>query len=288
MATRFEIALHGSNPASLRAAAEEALDEIDRIEAQLSIYRASSSLSRINSGASSNPVRVEPGVFRFLQRARQLSLSTGGAFDITAAPLFKAWGFIGGTGNEPNPQSLAEALECVGWHNVLLNESDFSVHFQRPGVLLDPGAIGKGYALDCATEVLRDAGVECALLHGGTSTICAIGHPPDADAWSVALPDPPEVTGLATPPRPRRVVQLLDSSLSVSAEWGKCFVKDGRRFGHVIDPRCGQPVMGASMAAVVAGGGTESDALSTALLVLGKPGISCLKRTFPQCQSWVE
>lgn len=288
MATRFEVALHGSNPASLRAAAEEALDEIERIEAQLSIYRATSSLSRINSGAAAGPVRVEPGVFRFLQRARQLSLSTGGAFDITAAPLFKAWGFIGGTGAEPNPKELAEALDCVGWHNVLLNEADFSVHFQRSGVLLDPGAIGKGYALDCATEVLRDAGVESALLHGGTSTLCAIGRPPDADAWAVALPEPPEMAGLPAPTRQRRVVHLVDSSLSVSAEWGKCFVKDGRRFGHVIDPRCGQPVMGASMAAVVASGGTESDALSTALLVLGKPGIGYLKRTFPQCQTWVE
>lgn len=286
MATRFEIALHGSHPAALRAAAEEALDEIDRFEALLSIYRPSSPLSQLNAHAAHRPIQVEPRVFQFLTRARTLSALTHGAFDITAAPLFKAWGFIGGSGSTPPLESLATARTCVGWHHVHLDESNRTVQFDRPGVFLDPGAIGKGYALDRATELLREAGVESALFHGGTSTVCALGHPPHDDAWSIALPT-------STTPSPdsnptNRILRLRDASLSVSAVWGKSFESGGRVFGHVIDPRSGEPVLGSHWAAVITPGATESDALSTALLVLGPNGIPTLQHAFPDSQLFVE
>jgi thiamine biosynthesis lipoprotein len=288
MATRFEVALHGPNPAALRAAAEEALDEIEHLEARLSIYRPTSDLSQINAHAAQHPVRVDPRVFQFLLRARQLSSLTHGAFDITAAPLFRAWGFIGGSGSLPTPESLASARACVGWHHIELNESNHTVAFDRPGVLIDPGAIGKGYAMDRASELLRDAGVESALFHGGTSTVCAIGHPPGEDAWSIALPSPPKSHRMPgsspIPSEDPRIVRIHDQSLSVSAVWGKSFEIGGRNFGHVLDPRSGEPVSGASIAAVITPGATESDAVSTALLVLGFEGIDLLQQAFPGSQ----
>lgn len=292
MATRFEIALHGSHPAPLRAAAEEALEEIERFEALLSIYRPSSALSQINTHASHRPVQVEPRVFRFLLRARALSILTLGAFDITAAPLFRAWGFIGGSGSTPSPDTLDAARTHVGWHHVQLDESNRTVEFDHPEVFLDPGAIGKGYALDRATELLREAGVECALIHGGTSTVCAIGHPPGDDAWSVALPTAklalPASAPRDVPDSANRVLRLRDESLSVSAVWGKSFENAGRVFGHVIDPRSGEPVLGSRMAAVITPGATESDAVSTALLVLGMEGIHALQDAFPGARMIVE
>lgn len=292
MATRFEIALHGSHPATLRAAAEEALDEVERFEALLSIYRPSSPLSQVNAHASHRPVQVEPRVFQFLIRARELSAITGGAFDITAAPLFKAWGFIGGSGSMPPPEVLAAARTCVGWHHVHLDESKRTVEFDRPGVFLDPGAIGKGYALDRATELLREAGIECALFHGGTSTVCAIGHPPDDDAWSIALPNStvpkPDSNPRSIPEPANRILRLRDESLSVSAIWGKSFESGGRIFGHVIDPRSGEPVLGSRLAAVITPGATESDAVSTALLVLGQAGIPSLQSALPGSRMFVE
>src|SRR5437899_3251120 len=97
MATRFEIILHGENEVSLRAAAEEALAEIERVDAQLSLYNPASELSHINARAARAQVRVEPTLFRLLQRARQLSRETDGAFDITVAPLMRCWGFIHGS-----------------------------------------------------------------------------------------------------------------------------------------------------------------------------------------------
>src|SRR5262245_29023775 len=116
MATRFEIVLHGDNPQALRAAGEEALDEIERIEAQLSLYRPGSEVARLNRDAAQRPVRVTPALFRLLEQARELSRETDGAFDITIAPLVRCWGFMGGTGAMPEHTAVEEARARVGIH----------------------------------------------------------------------------------------------------------------------------------------------------------------------------
>jgi thiamine biosynthesis lipoprotein len=284
MATRFEIVLHGHDPVALRAAGEEALDEIDRLEAQLSLYRSDSEIAHLNARAARAPVRVTPAMFKLLERARQLSLETAGAFDITVAPLVRCWGFMAGTGKIPQPDELTEARARVGMGLVELNPAELTVRFARDGVMLDLGAIGKGYALGQAAEFIREAGVTSALLHGGTSTVYAIGHPPDQDAWEIAIEQPPpRMAGRPTEMGPSgckadafAVIPLRDEALSVSAVWGKSFQAEDRTFGHVLDPRTGQPVTGALLAAVVLPSATETDALSTALLVLGKPGLKQL------------
>lgn len=269
MATRFEFVLPGANPAALRAAAEEALDEVDRLENLLSLYRPHTDIARLNAGAAAGPVRVSPETFRLLQRAMALSAGTQGAFDVTAGALVRAWGFLGGTGALADPAALAAARACVGTDRLELSESDFTVRFTRPGVLVDLGSIGKGYALDRAAELLRDAGVTSALLHGGTSTVVALGQPPDAAAWKVALPD-------------GGAVALRDESLSVSAGWGKSFTDAaGREWGHVLDLRRGKPVAGRQWAAVVAPSAADSDALSTAALLADDAELERLPGIFP-------
>jgi thiamine biosynthesis lipoprotein len=271
MATRFEILLHGENPVALRAAGEEALGEIDRLEAQLSLYRPTSEIARVNARAAREPVRVSPGVFRLLEQARELSRETGGWFDITIASLVRCWGFMGGTGHMPDPAQLEAARAQVGMSLVELNPKDFTVRFARAGVMLDLGAIGKGAALDCAAGLLREAGVTSALLHGGTSTVYALGHPPDAEHWKVAL-EYPQIAGSDSPRQMLASVPLRDEALSVSAVWGRSFEAGGKTFGHVLDPIGGQPVAGAVLAAVALPSATETDALSTALLVAGESG----------------
>lgn len=269
MATRFEFVLHGTNSAALRAAAEEALDEVDRLENLLSLYRPHTDIARLNAGAAASPVRIAPETFRLLQRAVALSAATRGAFDVTAGALVRAWGFLGGSGAVAAPADLEAARACVGSDRLELDEANFAVRFTRPGVLLDLGSIGKGYALDRAAELLRDAGVTSALLHGGTSTVIALGQPPDAAAWKVALPDGGSVA-------------LRDESLSVSAGWGKSFTDAaGREWGHVLDPRRGEPVAGRRWAAVVAPAATDSDALSTAALLAEDAELERLSGVFP-------
>lgn len=282
MATRFELVLHGENPVALRAAGEEALDEIERLEAGLSLFNPRSEIAHLNARAAQGPVRVTPPLFALLQHAQRLHRESGGAFDITIAPLVRCWGFMNGSGHLPQPAELTEARACVGMWLVQLDPSDFTVRFARTGVMLDLGAIGKGYAIERAVEVLREAGVASALLHGGTSSVQALGRPPDAEFWKIAL-EHPQAGSACQPASPANeppaaapgllaTVPLRDEAMSVSAVWGKSFQAEGKTFGHVLDPRTGQPVTGTVLAAVVLPSATETDALSTALLTLGAAG----------------
>src|SRR3990172_2907646 len=164
MATRFELVLHGDNPIALRAAGEEALDEIDRLENQLSLYRSGSEIAQLNARAARESVRVTPAVFALLQHAQQLHAETDGAFDITIAPLVRCWGFMGGSGRMPAKDEIAKARAKVGMQHVQLDPQNRTVRFAREGVMLDLGAIGKGYAVGQAAEILRGAGIASALI----------------------------------------------------------------------------------------------------------------------------
>ena len=274
MATRFELVLPGSNASALRAAGEEALQEILRIEAAISLYRPDSQVAAINRSAGDAAVRTTPEVFGLIRHAVLLSQATSGAFDITVGPLLQAWGLMRGTGAMPEPEALAAARQRVGFQSILLEEDGCRVGLRQAGAMLDLGSIGKGYALDRAAEILREVGVEKAFLHGGTSTALGIGRDEEDRPWRIAIDRPADagdfvVEGGRKADGPLAVVDLEDTSLSVSAVWGKGFVAGDRYFGHVMDPRLGAPVDGALLAAVVLPSATESDALSTALLVEG-------------------
>ena len=285
MRTRFEIVIADEiDPADARAASEEAFDEIERLESQLSAYRPESALAYLNAHAAIETVRVEPRLFKLLQRAMELCEQTQGAFDISAGPLIDCWGFsdpggagldlkIGSAGFE---EQLALARELVGMRaNVELDSQALTVRFAHRGVRLDPGAIGKGFALDCAMEILRDAGIRNALLHGGTSSVCAMGAPPGAAGWRIAIQNPLD------PGAHLAEACLQNRSLGVSAVHGKSFRADGRRLGHVIDPRSGRPVANSVLAAFVTESAAAADAFSTALLVLGAEGMPSLEQTAP-------
>ncbi len=302
MATRFEIVLHGEDPVSLRAAGEEALDEIERLDRQLNLYSTTSEIARLNASAAREPVRVEPGLFHLLDQARKIHEETGGAFDITIGPLMRCWGFMGHGGGVPHPDALADARARTGMHLLELNANKLTVRFAREGVMLDLGAIGKGYAIQRAAELLREARVPAAILHGGTSTVCALGHPPGAAEWKVGIacpedgqpaiqpvPDskatqqtgaPSLIASAADPARESEkaklgllaILPLHNEALSVSAVWGKSFQSGNKTYGHVLDPRTGEPASRALLAAVAHTSATETDALSTALLTVGSAG----------------
>jgi thiamine biosynthesis lipoprotein len=269
MATRFEFVLLGADPVRLRAAGEEAFHEIERVESQLSVYRPASEIADVNARAAYERVPVSAELFTLLLQARRYSELTKGTFDVTVAPLVRCWGFMKGNGSAPTAEQIEAARACVGMNLLELDEKRSTIHFQRPGMMLDLGSIGKGYALDLAAEILRDAGVENALLHGGTSTIFALGHDVNGP-WKVAI-ERPAVPGISSPEanvsEPLATVALSNESLSVSAVWGKFFSLNGKTYGHVIDPRTGWPAENALLGAVVTSSATESDALSTAVLL---------------------
>ena len=263
MATRFELVLPGENVPRLRAAGEEALEEISRLEDRLSLYRPSSEIAHINARAAEAPVRVSPEVFHLLAQALQWGEAMEGAFDVTIGPLVRCWGFMGDSGSLPAENEIENARRLVGQRKVHLDAEELTVKFEEPGMMIDLGAIGKGYAIDQAILRLLEAGVENALLHGGTSTVFAMGSPGEGKKWIVAIPHPIRSDEIL------QSVALHNESLSLSAVWGRSFEHENRTYGHVIDPRSGQPVNHALMSALVLKPATETDALSTALLALG-------------------
>ena len=281
MATRFELVLHGENAPRLRAAGEEALAEVDRLEARLSLYRPSSEIARVNTNAARQSVRVSPPVFALLRQAQQLHRETGGVFDIAIAPLVRCWGFMDAGRRVPDADEIAAARACSGLHHVLLEEADYTVRFDQEGVMLDLGAIGKGFAIDRAAEILREDGVTSALLHGGTSTVYGLGAPPDGEAWKVAITKAPEAPPICA------AVFLRDSALSVSAVWARSFAAGGKQYGHVIDPRAGHPVNKSVLSAIGLPSATETDALSTALLVAGLDGYEAIAQLRPGTRALV-
>ncbi|NLN79040.1 MAG: FAD:protein FMN transferase [Armatimonadetes bacterium] len=281
MATRFEVALHGAERSRLRAAGEEAMREISSLERQLSMFRSDSDVAQINRLAAQKPVKVETRLFRLLQLCRQIYDVTAGAFDITVAPVMEAWRLAGVECRLPSDDELAEARQRVGMRYVILDEENFTVYFSRDGIKIDLGAIGKGYAIDRAVESLIESGIDSALIHGGTSTIYAIGTQPDGEPWRIGISDP--VTHEAM-----RTIDLRDSSLSVSAPHGRLFINNDRRYGHVLDPRTGEPTQTAALASVWGPQGTLTDALSTALLVLGDDGARVIKQNYPEYETAIK
>lgn len=265
MGCLFEIYLVGEDGESLAGAAEQALDEVERLDRQLSHYRDDSDIARLNAHAWEQWVRVEPRLFELLQRCAAWHAETGGAFDITAGPLVRAWGFHDGAHRVPGDKEIASLLERVGMDRLELDARDNLVRFLAPGMELNLGAVGKGYALDEAADVLRFYHAGRGVLHGGQSTILALGAPPAQPGWELTLRDPRDGSPVET-------LVLRDEALSTSSGFQQSFEASGRRYGHILDPRGGYPAQGVVSAWVVAPSAAESDALSTACFVLGREG----------------
>lgn len=278
MATTFEVAIPaGSHPDPV-AAASTALDLIDELEDQMTVYREHSEVSRLNATAADGPVTVEPGLFDLLARCSVWTQETEGAFDVATGALVRLWGFYRRAGRVPPPRERAEALGRSGFRHVILDGDRHTIKFRRPGPEINLGAVGKGYALDRAARLLYDEwGVRSALLHGGRSSVYGLGHPPgDPRGWPVRLRHPDR------PDESLGVVYLRDQGLGTSAATYQFFEYHGRKLGHLLDPRTGWPAAGTASASVVAPTAAEADALSTAAFVLGPVGTHRLLRLKPE------
>ncbi len=264
MATRFELVLHGDDEGHLRSAGEEAIREIKRIAKRFSFYDPASELSQVNRAAADREIRVSGELFELLSLCQNIYHDSQGAFDPTVGPLLWAWGFTSGTPQRPNKSELRDALSITGFENVSLDSSDNSVRFRAKGIELDLGGIAKGWALDECKILLQEAGIDCALLHGGTSSVLTIGGESKGEPWRVGLEDPYES---GEHPTWFSHCSLHGMALSVSAIHGKSFVHDNIEYGHVVDPRTGHSISGPIVSAVTANSAALADAFSTAMLV---------------------
>jgi thiamine biosynthesis lipoprotein len=266
MACEFEVQLAARHDDAMEHVLE-ALDLVEALEDQMTVYRDDSEVIRINRRAAEGPVPVESRLFALFQLAERLYRETHRAFDITSGPLSDVWGFSRRAGRWPEEEALTTALDRVGMDQVALDETAQSIAFRRPGVAVNLNSIGKGYALDRVAELLAERGVSDFLLHGGRSSVLARGDAPGAAGWSI---------GLRHPLRPEQrlgEIVLRDEALATSGSGTQYFEHEGRRYGHVIDPRTGRPAEGVYTATVVAPTAAEADALSTAFYVMRPPEV---------------
>lgn len=263
MGTVFSVAAYGTNSERLQDSVARSFREIDRLDKLMSRYRPESELSAINREAFHRAVVVTPELFRLLQDSLRFSEQTAGAFDMTIGPLMKSWGFFRGCGHVPEPSALEQALRRIGYRHIKLDSAAHTVRFDEPGIELDLGAIGKGYAVDRVVEILRADGVSRALVSGGTSSIYAIGSPPGEYGWEISVCDPFDRRKQACS------LRLRNMSISISGSQEKSFLLDGKVYTHLLDPRNGKPVEDMLMTVVIASSSAASDALSTAFFVSG-------------------
>jgi thiamine biosynthesis lipoprotein len=264
MATTFEIFLPFGS-AQAQAIAESAFAEIDRLEQQLTVFRDSSEVSRLNRFAPQVAVPVEESLFDLLALAAGITEETAGAYDVAAGALVKAWGFYKGPRRVPATEELAEALSRTGMRHVVLDQQARTVRFLRQGLEINLGSIGKGYALDRVAALLRaDWNLNSALLHGGHSSVYALGSEPASHSgWTVGIRHPGKTDCRLG------VVRLRDRALGTSAATFQHLEYNGRKLGHILDPRSGWPAEGLAAATVLAPSAAVADALSTAFFIMG-------------------
>lgn len=264
MACEYSIYLPPSEKKAL-AAGEAALDVIDQMENLLSVYRGDSEMSRVNRQAADTPVRTDGRLYQLLKRAAELYRQTDGAFDVATHALIDAWGFFRGPRHMPSERELAEALSRSGMDKIKLKDRDQTVRYKQPGLGINLGSIGKGYAIDKAiAHIEREFGVERALFVGGRSSVYGLGSPLGHDrGWLIGIQNPDNIDErLAT-------VRLKDRAMGTSACDKQFFEAAGKRFGHVLDPRSGWPADALAGVSVLARDAATADGLATALFVMG-------------------
>ena len=263
MGSAYSVVVYGEDRTRMEEAVDAAFAEVQRLDQMLSNYKPESELSEINRYAAERPVPVTQEMFDLLAACMEYSRESEGAFDITVGPLMKVWGFYKGTGRLPHRAEILGAMDRVGYRNIILDAAHRTVRFAKAGTELDPGGIGKGYAVDRMVEVLKKYGIQTALVSASGSSIYGLGAPPGEKGWKVEIRDPKnEKKSVAE-------VYLKDESMSTSGNYEKFFRAEGRIYSHIMDPRTGWPAQGVLSVSAVTPRTIDSEAWTKPLFVNG-------------------
>jgi thiamine biosynthesis lipoprotein len=252
-----------------KSAAEIVFKEIRRIEGLLSKYIPESEVSRLNREGT---LVASPETFYILKKSVEFWGMSGGAFDITVAPLMDLWGFTRQKYRLLQEPEIKNVLNLIGSDKIVLQDDDYVVKFKLPGMKIDLGAIAKGYAVDCSVKKLQEAGIKSCLINAGGQIHCLgerFGKP-----WRIAIKDPgsSDFSG---------ILELKNKSVATSGDYEQYFVENKVRYGHILNPKTGYPASsGISSVTVIADDGLTADALATAIFVLGRGKGEELARRF--------
>lgn len=263
MGTRFELAAVSRDEQKAWEAIDAGIKEIQRIEALISEWQATSQTSEINRNAGIKPVVVDQELFDLISRSNRISEMTGGAFDISFASIDKVWKYDGSMKTEPSPEQVTASVAKINYKNIILNPQNHSVYLKEPGMKIGFGAIGKGYAANRARDVMREMGIQGGVVNAAGDLV-TWGKQADGQSWYVGIADPAEKD---------KVFSWLtadNTAVVTSGNYEKYAEINGKRYSHIIDPRTGYPASGLKSVTIVCPNGELADALATAVSVLGK------------------
>jgi thiamine biosynthesis lipoprotein len=274
MACSFRIVLYSTDETTARRASRAAYDRIAVLNAILSDYEPESELSRLSQKAGGPPVRVSADLFDVLAQSKRMHERSGGAFDVTIAPVGRLWRRARRDRKLPDPTRIEEARLLVGSDKMVLDQGARTVQLKKPGMKLDVGGIAKGYASQAAIDVLKALGIDRALVAGAGDIV--VGDPPPHErGWKIAIA-PVE----RDQPGPYRVLLLARKAVSTSGDAERFVVIDDHRYSHIINPVTGLGVEDRASVTVVADDGATADALETTVYLLGpERGLKLIEET---------
>jgi thiamine biosynthesis lipoprotein len=278
MGTVFEIVAYSDSAERASSAIDQALDEVVRLDNVMSNFKPGSDLSRMNRDARFHAVKIPADLYKVIETSLVYSRLSEGEFDVSVGPVVDLWKVALAGGATPTDAEQAQARSCVGYQEIELIAPD-QIEFHSDCMRIDLGAIGKGYAVDRAMAILASNGIERAYIDAGGSTIYGMGAPPDRDGWLVHLRDPSN--------RLDPQVKLINNSVSTSEQTAASTLT-GDAPGHIVIPGSGEPLRTRYAVSVTAKTATDSDALSTTLLLLGpEKGVQLVSRLKNVTAIWV-
>ena len=263
MGTEVRASAWTADEAAAVAAFERVFDEFDRLDALMSVWKEGSDILRINAAAGRTAVAVSPEVREVLRAAQEVSEWTGGKFDVTFAALSGLWKFDQDIdGRVPSRSEIAPRLPLIDYRALQLDDCAGTAGLTRAGMAVNLGGIGKGYAIDRAATILRDAGLSDFMIQSGGDLFVAgrRGERP----WRVGLQDPRGVPNTLF-----AAIELTDAAFSTSGDYERYFIRDGHRYHHILDPGTGEPAPGSRSVTIMAKRAIASDGLSTGVFILG-------------------
>lgn len=271
MGTEMEITVVSADEKKAYTAIEAAFAEIRRIEELMSTYIPESQLSKINSAAGKKAVKVDEELIRLIKRATEYSEMTEGGFNIAVGPLIKLWKVTEG-GNIPSNDEIRKAKELINYKDIAVDEKKSTVYLRKKGMRIDLGGIAKGYASDRAEIVLKNNGIVSGIV-AVAGDINAFGKKVDGNMWRIGIQHPRKKDAFLG------IIELEDEAVSTSGDYERFFIKDGKRYHHIIDPKTGEPAGKCQSVAIVAKEATATDALSTGIFVMGpEKGMELIER----------
>jgi thiamine biosynthesis lipoprotein len=280
MGTLVRVTLYASNEQSANHAFRAAFGRIAELDRILSDYRPDSELNRFSKHAGNSPTRVSHDLFVVLQASQRLALQTDGAFDITLGPVIRLWREARREGRLPEPSALTDAANRSGFRKLHLNPGLRTATLEVPGMMLDVGAIGKGYAASESVATLKRLGIRSALVAVSGDIACS-DAPPGERGWRVGIRSGADV------PADARTIELTNAAVSTSGSSEQHLDVGGRRYSHIIDPASRMGLADDLTVTVVARHGIDADGLDTAVSVLGAERGLALVESWPDAAALV-